>query len=735
MPLVIGGPRSSLGSKGFDLYRCVLLGANVPDFRIIPAGYHRRLPGRGPDSELRVDLERTLDELGGDVAVRSSCVDEDLEDGSRAGKFRTILNVRDRDALINAVEEVWGSADGSDMAVIVQRQLHPSMAGVLFTIDPVTMEDRTVVEYVKGVGEDLVRGRRDPKRLFFKSDAGATSHFGQLVREAKRLAVSFGYPLDIEWAICKSEPFILQARPITAMGIPSPRTARTYSRVQAEQFNSGPVSPLYFSFFRTLHERYFLKDTLESIGLDLYTEGSIVRHKDHLYFDTKYMEYALSRLPARDWLIQMIPEDLRKKKRKLPDLGLVLKIIKLLISNPTLWIWNIDRTFKTETAPRIVSEMRGIADFGPMSNSELVGSYGRIIEIASLHISTAKWGLALYSIPLSHRSSGRIGDRMTYDASRSLEALADMVRSDPALLNAFKEDPDDLEESRKRILACANGDMFLDGFGSMLEKFGHRRLARDIIHPSWKEDPMIPLSMVRKMALAPRRVRPDPALAVKRGTMTRFADRYATFREDQRFYLDMIFSKARELFVEIGIRMEAEGVLARYDDVFFLETRDVISWLEGIGEGHLAKKAEFNRLSFDPERKTPGRYLRLGVDFDSVFMKKEIDMDGERIEGEAISPGSFRGTVRVLRHADEGFSVEMGDVVVTKALDPGQTQVLLLAGALILEVGGILSHGAILARERGIPTVGQVKDATRILHEGQTVMVDGSSGYIHITGP
>jgi pyruvate,water dikinase len=176
--------------------------------------------------------------------------------------------------------------------------------------------------------------------------------------------------------------------------------------------------------------------------------------------------------------------------------------------------------------------------------------------------------------------------------------------------------------------------------------------------------------------------------------------------------------------------MEAEGDIARGDDVFFLETEDVISWLEGTVDELRSRKAEFNRLSFDPERKTPGRYMRLGVDFDSVDMKKEIEMDGERIEGEAISPGIFRGTVRILRHADEGFSVEMGDVVVTKALDPGQTQVLLLAGALILEVGGTLSHGAILARERGIPTVGQVKDATRVLKNGQLVRVDGGRGTI-----
>jgi len=154
--------------------------------------------------------------------------------------------------------------------------------------------------------------------------------------------------------------------------------------------------------------------------------------------------------------------------------------------------------------------------------------------------------------------------------------------------------------------------------------------------------------------------------------------------------------------------------------------------LGGMGE---AEKAAFNRLSFDPERPMPGRYMRLGVDFDSVKGGEDAPNSDGGIAGEAISPGSYRGRVRVLHHADEGFGVERGNVVVAKALDPGQSHILSLAGALILEVGGTLSHGAILARERGIPTVGHVKDATRILYDGQTVMVDGSRGYIYITGP
>jgi pyruvate,water dikinase len=77
-------------------------------------------------------------------------------------------------------------------------------------------------------------------------------------------------------------------------------------------------------------------------------------------------------------------------------------------------------------------------------------------------------------------------------------------------------------------------------------------------------------------------------------------------------------------------------------------------------------------------------------------------------------------------------SISPGSVLVTKSIDPGQTQVFTQAGGLILEVGGILFHGAILAREFGIPTVAQVKRATKIFHDGQDVVVDGTKGEVVI---
>jgi pyruvate,water dikinase len=103
------------------------------------------------------------------------------------------------------------------------------------------------------------------------------------------------------------------------------------------------------------------------------------------------------------------------------------------------------------------------------------------------------------------------------------------------------------------------------------------------------------------------------------------------------------------------------------------------------------------------------------------------------IKGESVSAGSYKGRVKVIECIDSTCVISPGTVLVTKSVDPGQTQVFTQAGGLILEVGGVLSHGAILAREFGIPTVAQVNGATKIFYDGQEVLVDGTKGEVVIS--
>jgi pyruvate,water dikinase len=99
------------------------------------------------------------------------------------------------------------------------------------------------------------------------------------------------------------------------------------------------------------------------------------------------------------------------------------------------------------------------------------------------------------------------------------------------------------------------------------------------------------------------------------------------------------------------------------------------------------------------------------------------------LAGVSISPGVARGRVKVLRHADEKPLLP-GEILVTRATDPGWTPLFIHAGGIVLEIGGALQHGAVVAREYGIPCVSGLTGATELLADGQLVEVDGTNGLV-----
>ncbi len=773
------GDRTVLGSKAFDLYRCRLLGAPVPDFVVVPTGYHgMRDRGRAVVS-LRGELSEALAELGGVVAVRSSSVAEDRDSRSHAGRFKTVLRVDSAQALEDALVEVWRSSDDQPMAVMIQRMLEPRISGVLFTRDPVRGANRTVIEYVEGLGEALVSGKRNPERLEFPNDVnvGTDARFGDLVRLARTLEEGLGHPLDIEWAECEAAFKILQARPITNLSPPDRRTGPSYSRVQAEEFYSGPVSPLFYSMFDTLLTEYYLGDTLETLRIQIPMDcPALIRHKNHLYVSTSLMKHALSRIPSRlvrRRLLEVLPPDERSElasSRCIANPGTLVRILIFVLLHPKYWITNLDRYFMRRVVPELIRRLNSIGDFPGMDRKELLVAYDQLLEITRLHIQASKWGLALYSVPLigameHFLERNGIGNEnllslvtgleedMTLEASEELRRLSIMILHDPEARRVVETEPGGYPAYQMAFAQVPNGDLVMAHFESILYRHGHRRLTRDLISPAWSDDPMIPFSIVRRLVmeggnghiptqhqLVGRRIAAEEEIRRRLPIgrrwlfrlLARYLVRYTAFRELQRFYLDLILAKVRALFLEISRRMVDDGEIRAIDDIFFLEVGEVRDYLMGKTVREMQGMSMVRRLSYADHAGTPGRYCRLGVDFDTIGQPDEVSAHGRPIKGQSVSSGAYIGEVRVIPDIASDSEISGGDVIVTRCLDPGQTHFLMLAGALVMEVGGILSHGAILARELGIPTVAQVKDATSILRTGQQVLVDGTKGEIII---
>ena len=258
---------SVFGGKAFNLAR--LLNANLP----VPGGLAVGLDSFTVAGELNSDAKKFIyDGLDKNslYAVRSSALAEDAENASWAGQFETFLDVSAKD-VVYKVEECHSSAKARvkayaedkeisdfNIAVVIQKMLHPAYAGVLFTKDPITNEDHMITEYVEGLGEELVSGRADPKQFIIGKDDDNQAPFNvtELAELGSKAQKVFGKPQDIEWVWADNKVWLVQARPITTS-----QTARKgyYLGEPEDLFYWGPsrAKSLYMSDFFAGTEQWF----------------------------------------------------------------------------------------------------------------------------------------------------------------------------------------------------------------------------------------------------------------------------------------------------------------------------------------------------------------------------------------------------------------------------------------------------------------------------------------------
>jgi len=213
------------------------------------------------------------------------------------------------------------------------------------------------------------------------------------------------------------------------------------------------------------------------------------------------------------------------------------------------------------------------------------------------------------------------------------------------------------------------------------------------------------------------------------------AQQYMPLREDQRYFWQKTLALMRRLFLLLGQNMAEADLLKRREDVFFLTKSEIEAYVRGqVSGGGYAALADTRQQQF----------TRLRQEFDVAPGRPEYPpfLQGNRLlqiaehdrqsqwTGQAVSPGLARGRVAVLFSPAEFDRVKVGDILVTRSVDPGWTPIFALLGALVIEHGGQLSHGAVVAREYGLPAVAGIPGITQLLHDGDVVIVDGLHGVV-----
>lgn len=334
---------------------------------------------------------------------------------------------------------------------------------------------------------------------------------------------------------------------------------------------------------------------------------------------------------------------------------------------------------------------------------------------------------------------------VTTEMDLTLADLNDLVRAQPALAAALRRDGFATVEAHPEAAA------FLRGFREFLERYGMRGAGEiDLSQPRWRDDPGMLLSVVlgsiRGGEAGDHRRRHAALAAAAEAAIERLVSEvpwYRRFivrrllrvmraglglREHPKYLLVQILARARVVAQMAGRSLAEAGILDRAGDVWFLTWDELVDG--GAGPSTFRKAVESRRAAFvlDQKRQPP---LVLASDGEIPAASVREDLPAGAIGGIGASAGVVEGPARVV--LDPAVEVlHAGEILIAPFTDPGWTLLFTHAAGLATEVGGLMTHGSVIARELGIPAVVGAAGVTTRIHTGDRVRVDGSRGYVEV---
>ena len=208
----------------------------------------------------------------------------------------------------------------------------------------------------------------------------------------------------------------------------------------------------------------------------------------------------------------------------------------------------------------------------------------------------------------------------------------------------------------------------------------------------------------------------------------------SVFRENVKSEVIKLLTAIRKLLIELGKKLKEKDILKNEDDIFFLRYEEIVPTVQGNADHDIRQVITSRRAKYDKNSSiTPPDVVFGRFDPDN-YKPETIDEQAQELNGLGVSPGTATGKARVILRADTDQQLLAGEILVAPFTDPGWTPYFVPASAIVMDEGGVISHGSIVAREYGIPAVVNVGGATRIIKTGQTIQVDGNRGIVRIVG-
>jgi pyruvate,water dikinase len=676
------------------------------------------------------------------------------------------------------------------MGVLLQAMVPADYAGVVFTSDPVGDPECAHIEMVPGLGESLVSGAVTPDVFWVhRTDLTIAGHEGDipafledLARMGMRIERRLGGPQDIEFAYADGRLMILQSRPVTTPPAfepdddgfdTTPEPGAVYTSAGIQEMLPEVVSPLLWSINAPMLDDAFRR-LLGDLGITvanpdgpflvlgrfrgraalnlsvLRRAAALVPGGDPDDVDRQYVQRVLAEAPE----LEPIPERTRGGRLRTGfDAVRIrgrLEQESALVTDATHLILALGVDPSSLPVDRLLaywSRIRGIA--WRAYAAEVAASAGAAAAYRAFESTLERWmDSAEAALWAQRATAGPVAARQP-----GCSCVAEFWD-----LYAGRMPGDAL---RKALESDGHESAVTHAMDRASRHFGSRALYGDV---TWDEDRTVVVECFRALAEG---IAPDPVVrlqtareerketlaqlknVLKQGwrwrltrvvtgqivdMRARMLDRLAgdaaellSIREESKAALLTLGGEERRLIRETARRLVGSGHLAIHDDIDLLtyhELEEALMGRELVAPSEMERRRTAHRLAVEGEPLPEHFRGRPGSE------TVPPPSDAEILEGWAASPGVVRGTARVISNISEGSSLDQGDILVARSTDPSWTPLFMVAGGIVLEEGGPLSHAAIVAREFGLPAVLKVRGATKVIADGEEISVDGTTGTV-----
>jgi pyruvate,water dikinase len=684
-------------------------------------------------------------------------------------------------------EYVTNLSEDADLriSVILQNMVNASFAGVVFTADPVSgRRDQVVINAVKGHGEDLVSGVKDavhykvfrsgsniPEQVKKQGDLLSQDQLSEILEASRKAEDHLGYPVDMEWAIDENGKLQwLQVRPITTLPEVHFNELDTVKGDSNDTWTLGNIGEMMPGVVTPL--TYSVSFHAVDYGMTVWAEAagaySLKKYEGFRYIQMFYNRLFINMTNMMDY-----PKNVWMNKAENVQFALIGKVIDIpefpVTSNLPLRVMHLfKQMISLSWTKKNVRRLLYLAkNYEILLVGDIEKDYQALHEAREVlnesfghHIIASSQSGTLYSAMMGILTSNKrlptsedhhiatllltdIPDIESADAVQSLERFASLIHSEIRFAGIFTAAT---PEEALRLLLHDSPPSVNRAYKAFIDRHGHRCVREAELHEKpWEENPLQLVQMLQtrvrsgvKEHIHERSTKKIQEILsglslVKRIIIKTFlgnARIAVSRREITKSASIKVLHKLRKAWQSYAEVLVKEGLLSDADQVYYL-THEEIGLMIKDNSPSWRARANKRREQLPQTEALQFTEVCQGIPEPIEEEQEIVILDGQ-LKGIPVSSGVIQARARIVNTLEDAALLQAGEIMVASFTDIGWTPYFSIVSGLITEIGSPLSHGAVVAREYGIPAIVGAKGAKHFLKTGDIVRLDGDRGIVEI---